>query len=228
MNQVHSPPQAHGLSGTFLARRIRLKRKKQTTARVGSSFVRHKEISKRHGRPVEVSDDPKETINRRSPRSFDNLGPRKILALAIHIERANAHKFRTFAESFRSYDDEVARCFEELAREEDRYEWTLAREFHRHFGETIPSVQADVDAVIEAVDLEDAEHEIVQPLAPLRVYELGLRAQLTARSFHLRAAAACQDPYLAGIYQALAAMEDDHVGWLEEKIRAARQAGEKA
>lgn len=162
------------------------------------------------------------------PRHFEELKPPEVMALAIHIEQANARRFRTFADVFEGYDEEVARRFEELAKEEDEHEWKLVDEFHRHFGESIPSIdENDVDVVIESADLDDAEHQIFDSLAPLRVYELALKAEELARGFYIRAAKACQDPRLVDLYKSLGEMEDDHVGWLEEKIKAAKEAGEK-
>lgn len=162
-------------------------------------------------------------------RRFEELTPAEVFALAIHIERANTRRFRAFAQAFRGYDEEVARRFEELAREEESHEWQLQQEFQRHFGDFIPSVdETDVDAVVESPDLDDAEHQIFDSLKPLRVYELALQAERAAQAFYLRAAVACQDPHLARFYQDFAQMEGDHVAWFEQKIRPATAAGEKA
>ena len=174
-------------------------------------------------------DGRQENANPASRRSFGDLSPREIFALAIHIEQANTRRFRAFADVFRGYDEEVARRFEELAREEENHEWQLTEEFRRHFGESIPALdESDVDGVIESPDLDDAEHQIFDSLAPLRVYELGLQAEQEARAFYLRAAAACQDPQLASFYRDFADMENDHAAWFEQKIRAAKAGGGEA
>lgn len=164
----------------------------------------------------------------RALRRFEELTPAEVFALAIHIERANTRRFRAFADVFRGYDEEVVHRFEELAREEESHEWQLVQEFQRHFGDSIPAVdEADVDAVIESPDLDDAEHQIFDSLKPVRVYELALQAERAAQTFYLRAAAACQDSYLAGFYKDFAQMEGDHVAWFEQKIGPATAAGEK-
>ena len=163
---------------------------------------------------------------RENSRRFETLQPKEIIGLAIHIERSNARRFRTFADSFRGYDEQVARRFDELAQEEDEHERMLIQKFREHFEGEIPSVkERDIDAVIESVDLDDAEHHIFDSFRPLDVYRVALRAEEMARSFYNRAAAVCPDSPLVGIYRELGAMEDDHVGWLEGKIRAARQYG---
>ena len=169
-------------------------------------------------------DDAKDT-DQAGVRRFEELSPPQVMALAIDIERANARRFRAFADVFGGFDDQVAQRLIELAEEEDDHERTLVKTFRQQFGDSIPSVEEkDVDVVIEAFDLVDSEQQIFDSLDPIHVYELALRAERMAHSFYLRAALACKEPKLAQIYSELADMEDDHVGWFEEKIRAAKES----
>ena len=168
-------------------------------------------------------------IRPRALRRFEELTPAEVFALAIHIERANTRRFQAFAGIFRSYDEEVAGRFEELAQEEQDHESRLLEEFQRHFGDTIPPVdEADVDVVIESHDLDDAEHQIFDSLKPARIYELALQAEHLARDFYLRAAAASNDPHLIRLYKEFAQMEGDHAAWVEQKIGLAPEAGGNA
>lgn len=171
----------------------------------------------------------KQTDTRPRPlRRFEELTPAEVCALAIRIERANVGRFQAFADIFRGYDQQVVQRFEGLALEEESHERRLLREFQRRFGDFIPPVEeADVGAVIESPDLDDAEHQIFDSLTPARVFELALRAELMARRFYLRAAAACQNPNLAQLYKDLAQMEGDHIAWIEQKRGLATDAGEK-
>lgn len=155
-------------------------------------------------------------------RSFESLSSREVLALAIHVERANAERFRTFAYVFRQYDNEVAARFEELALEEEGHEAILLQWFHARFGKEIPQVrEVDVKGVIESVDMDQSEHLIFDSLEPKRVYELAHAAEVGARSFYLDAAKLSSDPDLAVLYQELAVLEEGHASWLEEKLASA-------
>jgi rubrerythrin len=152
-------------------------------------------------------------------RSFKDLSPREVLALAIHVERANARKFRAFADAFRGHQDTVADRFDELAVEEENHEATLRRTFEEQFDADIPKVEeADVAEVIESPDLDDAETFIFDSMAPQRVYELALDAEEGARRFYQRAAEAASDQKLAELYRTLSDSEDDHVKWLRAKL----------
>ena len=163
---------------------------------------------------------------RRSIRRFEELTPRQVMALAIDIERGNARRFRTFAEVFQGYDDQVTARFIELADEEDSHERVLLQTFQQQFGDEVPAVaEDDVDVVIEAFDLVDAEQQIFDAMEPIRVYELALRSEKMAHDFYDRAAAACGQPLLVEMYRQLADMEDDHVAWFEDKIRSAKETG---
>lgn len=119
---------------------------------------------------------------RHKTRRFEGLGSVEVLALAIHTERANARRYRAFADSFHGYDDEVAQGFDKLAEEEHKYEVSLLSAFQERFGESIPPVdEPDVDVVVESVDLDDAEHQIFAFLELRRVFEcLNWRCNLSA------------------------------------------------
>jgi rubrerythrin len=159
-------------------------------------------------------------------RTFESLSPLEVLALAVNVEQANARRFRAFADVFQGYDAAVAARFQELAVEEDEHESLLTAQFRKRFGEVIPVVdEVEVEGVIESVDVDDAEHLIFSSLEPTRVYELALRAERGAQEFYKRAMARTTDEALSTLYRELAEMEDDHAGWLEEKLRTLGTAG---
>jgi rubrerythrin len=159
-------------------------------------------------------------------RAFESLTPREVLALAIHVERANTRRFQAFADVFRGYDGAVASRFEELAREEAEHEAILTRRFRQRFGDEIPAVEeAEVAGVIESADLDDAEHLIFGSLDPTRVYELALRAEQGARAFYQRAVAVAPDGSLADLYRELADAEEGHEAWIKERLESGRATG---
>lgn len=153
-------------------------------------------------------------------RSFESLSSIEVLALAVHVERANAGRFRAFADVFRGYDATVTSRFEELAAEEQQHEARLVAVLERRVGSPIPIVEeAEVEGVIESVDMDDPEHLIFDSMKPKRVYELALMAERGARDFYRRAAAASQDAELVALYSELAEMERDHEAWLESRLK---------
>jgi rubrerythrin len=159
-------------------------------------------------------------------RPFESLSPKEVLALAIHVERANAERFRSFAYVFRQYDEGVADRFEELAKEEEQHEAMLVERFRVRFGKEIPQVrEVDVKGVIESVDMDESEHLIFDSLQPRRVYELAHAAEVGALSFYRDAAKLSGDPELAALYRELAEEEEGHASWLEKKLAGSRGRG---
>jgi rubrerythrin len=157
-------------------------------------------------------------------RPIESLSPQEVLALAIEIERANTLRFSAFANVFRGYDTAVADRFEELAREEEDHEARLVQHFRDQFGQEIPHVkESEVQGVIESPDLDDPEALIFDSVPPEHVYHLALKAEQGARAFYRKAASATADAGLASLFWALASLENDHVAWLEEKIKAPGQ-----
>lgn len=154
-------------------------------------------------------------------RAFQELSPKEVLALAIHVERANSRRFRAFADVFRGFDEDIASRFALLATEEDQHEAILVERFRKVFGKTIPVVdEMDVHEVIESVDLDDGEHLVFDTLTPTRVYELALAAEQQAEEFYRLAASTSENHELAALYSELLEMEGDHAGWLERKLAA--------
>ena len=152
-------------------------------------------------------------------RPFENLSAQEVLSLAINVERANASRFRSFAAVFGGYDEKVARRFAELAAEEDQHEAILRKRYETHFGsEVLPIQESDVSGVIEAIDLDDGEHQVFDSMTPRKVYELTLAAEQYAHTFYERALEQTEDPELAALYRELCELEEGHEGWVEERL----------
>ncbi len=176
------------------------------------------------GSAVQTRDSERNATDGPNALHVEELAPREVLALAVHVERAGARRFRTFADAFRDHDDVVTQQCEELAREKDAHEWKLVQAFHRHFGDSLPSVHcADVDAVILSPDPGGTEHGMPSAAALRRVYELALRAEQCVRTFYLHAADTCSDAYVAALYRDLSSMVDKHVSWCEKKIHGVEE-----
>ncbi len=155
----------------------------------------------------------------RPRRRLASLAPAEVLALAIHVERANAEKLERFGEAFAGYDDEVARLFDDLASQERQHEESLVAAFRERFGQDIPPVdEPGMGLVIESVDLDEGEHQIFHSLGPAHVVRLALRAEHAARDFYERAALQTGDVAVACLYRQLAVMEAGHAQRLEQRL----------
>ncbi len=152
-------------------------------------------------------------------RSLSELSPREVLSLAINVEKANAERFQSFADAFRGYDEEVADRFAELSQEEVEHEAMIRERYDERFGgEVLPIGEQDVSGVVEAIDLDDAEHQIFDTLTPRRVYELTLVAEQFAHNFYQQALEQTTDPELAELYRELCEFEEGHEDWVEKRL----------
>lgn len=152
-------------------------------------------------------------------RSFDELEPREVLALAIEVEEQNANRLTTFAELFSDYDEEVHKTFERFAGEERDHHRLLVEMWHRVFGAATPRPslkEEDVREVVEAVDLDHGEHEIFGDFGRAQVLESVRRAEIAAVKFYERAAATARNPDLRQLYLELEQMERGHMEDLEK------------
>jgi rubrerythrin len=153
-------------------------------------------------------------------RKIQELSPKEVLALAIHVEQANGRRLTHFADAFDGYDNEVAAKFRELAEEERQHEVWLTHKFQRRFKGPIPDVREfDVEEVIEAVEWDDSEHQIFDSLNADEVFKLALAAEDQAQAFYKKAATIKGDKSLILLFRQLSEMEKDHAGWLKKRIQ---------
>lgn len=159
-------------------------------------------------------------------RRFQDLAPQEVLALAIHVERANGRRMATFADVFRGYEPEIAERFDELAEEEAAHERMLTERYRARFGDAVPTVDEDqIAEPIESIDLDDAEHLVFDSLEARQVFRLALDAEQYAHDFYEKAAASAADPELRALYAELAELETSHASWVEQML-AAQEAEE--
>ncbi len=155
-------------------------------------------------------------------RKISELSPKEVLALAVRIEQANGKLMRNFAGAFLSYDKNAAEKFLELAEEEDLHEAWLTEKFKRRFKGLIPPInEFDVEGVKEVIEWDEPKSLIVDGVEADKVYQLALEAENRARLFYQEAGTVAADKSLMLLFRQLAKMENDHAGWLEEKIQTA-------
>ena len=153
-------------------------------------------------------------------RKINELTPKEVLALAIHLEQSNANRLRQFARSLDGHDETSARQFQELAEEEDHHEEWLTEKFKRRFTGPIPSIEElEVPELMDAVEWDASENKILEDLKGKNVFQLALDLENRATKFYQEAETVEADKFLALLFRQLADMEQEHVRWLELKIQ---------
>ncbi len=152
-------------------------------------------------------------------KSLHNLLPQEVLSLAIAVETRNAERYDTFAHIFGSYNDEATALLQEMRDEELEHKTVLEAMYLNRFGDKVCDIdESDVDEVVEAVDVDSAEHLIFNDLTKRDVLEAALRAEEGAREFYISLSESEQDEELLQLYRRLAAYEEGHVAGIKARI----------
>jgi rubrerythrin len=154
-----------------------------------------------------------------SPRSFSELSPEEILMVAIDIETVNGDRLRNFAEMFADYAPDASELFRGMATEEDQHRQQLEEVYKKRHGDLPKTVgQDDIVEVIEAHDLDDAEHMVFDSMTLKTALESVLQAEFQARDFYLQASREADQSDLAATYKELGEFEQNHVTWIETRL----------
>lgn len=155
------------------------------------------------------------------PKSFRELTPEQVLMLAIDVEEANGARLRTFADLFADYVPDAADLFAEMAAEEDEHRRQLETAYQQRYGELRRLLaEDDVLEVIEAADLDDAEHQVFDTLSLRRALETVLAAEQQAQAFYRQALENTDEFGLQAIYRELSVFETDHIQGIEARLQA--------
>jgi rubrerythrin len=76
-------------------------------------------------------------------KSFADLTPREILAVAIASEEEDSRIYMAFAEDLRERYPASAKVFEEMAAEETNHRHMLLELYEKHFGMTLPPIRRE-------------------------------------------------------------------------------------
>lgn len=143
--------------------------------------------------------------------------------LAIDVEEVNGNRLRNFAGLFADFAPEAAGIFAEMAAEEDRHRSQLESLYIQRYGTIQRTIsQDDVPEVVEAHDLDDAEHQVFDSLSLGRALEIVHAAECHAKDFYRRAAEQAGEPHLQALFRELRGFESDHIERIEERLRALR------
>ncbi len=158
-------------------------------------------------------------------KSILDLRPDEVLSLAIAVESRNAERYETFGHIFSAYNDEASDLFAEMRDEELEHKTVLQEMYRsRYGGQPCAIDEADVDEVVEAVDVESAEHMVFNDLTRKDVLEAALRAELGARQFYTALSETVKDEDLLALYRRLAAYEEGHVAGIKSRLSHAGSA----
>ena len=154
-------------------------------------------------------------------KDFRELTPEEVLMLAIDVEESNGTRLRAFAGLFADHAPEAAALFSEMADEEDEHRRVLEGAFRERHGELRRTIREDdVPEVVEAADLDDAEHQVFDTLSLRRALELVRSAELHAQDFYRRALENTDVPELQALFRELSEFEDGHVQQIEARLEA--------
>ena len=153
------------------------------------------------------------------PRDFCTLKPEEVLTLAIDIEEANGERLRTFADFFTDYAPEATRLLSRMASEEDQHRHQLEETYREQYGALQRTLgEEEVREIIEASDLDDAEHLIFDSFSLRRALETVHVAECQAQAFYWRAQEGTAEVGLRALYQELAGFENLHIQRVEKML----------
>ncbi len=146
-------------------------------------------------------------------KSFAELEPREILALAISLEEEHGRIYGEFAEGLREGFPASAKVFQEMADEENEHRRWLIDLFTRKFGTHIPLIRRqDVKGFVK--------HEPIWMMRPLGLEKVRQQAETIeyeTRQFYERALERATDTDIRKLLGDLAAAEREHIS-LAQKL----------
>ncbi len=146
-------------------------------------------------------------------KSFAELEPREILALAISLEEEHGRIYGEFAEGLREGFPASAKVFQEMADEENEHRRWLIDLFTRKFGTHIPLIRRqDVKGFVK--------HEPIWMMRPLGLEKVRQQAEAIeyeTRQFYERALERATDTDIRKLLGDLAAAEREHIS-LAQKL----------
>ena len=152
-------------------------------------------------------------------RAFQDLQPYEVVALAIAVESRNAERYETFTHLFTGYNDEASSLFAEMRDEELEHRDILREVYRSRYGNKPCAIdEGDVDEVVEAVDIMDAEHFVFDSMTRRGVLEAALRAEAGAQQFYAALCETVQDKDLLELYGKLAQYEEHHLSAIQRRI----------
>jgi erythrin-vacuolar iron transport family protein len=139
-------------------------------------------------------------------RSFSDLTPQEIIALAISSEDDDARAYAGFANALMATYPASAKVFMEMAEEEHQHRRALTDLHEKKFGQFIPLIRrADINGFVK--------HKPAWTITKLGIDAMRKRAEVIEFEnyrFYTQAAAQSDDPQIKALLTELAAAEKGH------------------
>jgi len=161
-------------------------------------------------------------------RAFASLSPQEALHVAIFIEERNAELYHRFAEMFVEFRDseslEIAGVFWEMAEEEKNHSSALQSKYMEQYGNSRCALtEEDLVEFIEVPKLENGDifataSEGRKSNVRERALQVALTAERSAQRYYSGLVGNIPEGPLRKLYTELAAMEDEHVAFIQRKL----------
>jgi rubrerythrin len=153
--------------------------------------------------------------------TFQDLGEKEILALAVSAEEEDGRIYQTLADRLQALYPATAGMFRRMAEEESGHRHRLLERYQARFGQTLPLIRrSDVKGFLQRPPLWLAEK---LSLGPVR--RLAAEMEGDARRYYLAAAERTTDAETRKLLGDLATAEAAHEA-LAQDIRTELEAGE--
>ena len=143
----------------------------------------------------------------RGRKSFDELGEREVLALAISSEEEDGRIYRALAERVQEDFPATAEMLAGMAEEENRHRQRLIEQFRARFGETIPPLKREQIAGYYSRQ----PIWLLENLSIEKIRETVGDMERAAGEFYEKAALKTEDAFTRKLLGDLAAIEKGHV-----------------
>jgi len=139
-------------------------------------------------------------------RSFKQLSPAEVLALAVSLEEEDARILQEFARLLRPNYPKAAADLDEMRGEEDGHRHRLVELFRKRYGEEIPLIhREDIQGFVRRESISS-----IQPWDVARIRSHVALMELETGRFYSKAAAAATDAELRQLLGDLAEEERHH------------------
>jgi len=154
-------------------------------------------------------------------RSFNDLGEREVLALAISLEEEDSRIYRDYAERMKEKYPETASILQSMYEVELAHYRRLIEVYQGRFGEHIPYFRRhDVKGFIKRKPIWLNIH-----LKPKGVRQDVMAMEAESRRFYQQAVEQVKSPEVRLLLQELAAVEEDHQDILVEEVKKKKKSG---
>ena len=154
-------------------------------------------------------------------KSFNELGEREILALAISLEEEDSRIYRDYAEKMKKDYPATAAILQSTCEVEISHQKRLTELFRARFGDHIPYIRRhDVKGFIKRKPIW-----LNLALKPKRIRQEVLAMEAQSRRFYEQAAEQVKSPEVRLLLNELASAEEDHQDAFVDEVKEKKKSG---